>query len=310
MVRNIQKKMVGSVRRKTQMSTAKNRRSVQRPKKTMATQENQAKIVPVMINKKRSVVITPMTQAEKQGQMRAQEQQEQMQEQMQMQKQEQMQMQKNMNARQVINVSSVRERMQTQKTNMMDMPVRTAKQIKEDAIEKAMQASVSQPQVRKKHHNQRINFGFKRVALALACAAAAVFAIVYFVNLNKPDISLKVAAIQNGIDAIYPKYIPRGYDLSDITSESGRITLSFKNPTSGDSFVISEEKSAWDSNALFTNYVKPNYSSNYTTIKEQGLTIYIDGSNACWTNGGIVFKLIVKTGSLTKKQITTIATTR
>ena len=61
----------------------------------------------------------------------------------------------------------------------------------------------------------------------------------------------------------------------------------------------------WD--AALANYVKDEFSSEYTTIKEQGLTIYIDGSNAAWVNGGVFYKLVSSGDILTKKQITAIA---
>lgn len=194
-------------------------------------------------------------------------------------------------------------------------PRMTAKQIKDQAIKKAL-ATASAPTTASqviakesetikthKHH-----FGIGRVVLALACAAAAIFAIVYFVNLNMPDISLKVAAMQTGIEASYPGYVPRDYALSGIVSAEGKITLSFTNGASSDVFSITEESSSWDSNALLNNYVKDKYGDNYTTVREQGLTIYISGSSAAWANGGIVYKLEANPGSLTKKQISSIAT--
>ncbi len=182
----------------------------------------------------------------------------------------------------------------------------TAKQLKETAIEKAL-ATASKDTNHKKSKKPHVHFGFKRVLLALTCAAAAVFAIVYFVNLNAPNISLKVAAMQTGIEASYPSYVPRDFNLSDITSEDGKITLNFRNSSTGDAFSLIEEKSSWDSNALLNNYVRETYGENYTTMREQGLTLYISGSNASWVNGGIVYKLTTTSGSLTKKQIRAIA---
>lgn len=194
---------------------------------------------------------------------------------------------------------------QRQVIKNIEEPVRpTAKQMKDEAIKKALAASAKKSP--KKVQKIHVHFGFKRVLLALMCSSVAVFAIVYFVNLNAPDISLKVAAMQTGIDAAYPAYKPRGYNISDITSENGKITLNYKNEE-GDAYSLVEEKSSWDSNALLNNYVRSEYGDNYLMMKEQGLTIYISGSNAAWVNGGIVYKLKTTSGSLTKKQITTIA---
>ena len=185
-------------------------------------------------------------------------------------------------------------------------PRPTAKELKEEAIGKALAAAAKQPATTKQKE-PGVHFGFKRILLALACASAAVFAIVYFVNLNAPNISLKVAAMQTGIEASYPSYVPRDFNLSDITSENGKITLNFKNGSSGDAFSLIEEKSSWDSNALLNNFVKGEYGDNYTVIREQGITLYVGGDGASWVNGGIVYKLKTISGSLTKKQIKAIA---
>ncbi len=183
----------------------------------------------------------------------------------------------------------------------------SAKELKDRAIQKALLDANQAPKSDEKVKHPRLHFGFPRIALALSCAAAAVFAIVYFVNLNMPDISLRVAAMQTGFDASYPGYVPRDYTLSSITSEEGKVVLNFYNQGAEASFLISEEKSAWDSNALLNNHVKDTYGENYSVIKEQGLTIYIDDSDAVWVNGGVLYTIKTTSGNLTKKQIKSIA---
>ena len=159
-----------------------------------------------------------------------------------------------------------------------------------------------------RHTTRMPRFGFRRVLIALACAAAAVFAIVYFVNLNTPNIDLGIAAMQAGINCgVQPKYIPRGYNLSSFTAEAGKIVIYYANSEDNGAFSLTLENSAWDSNALYSNYVRDTYGDNYTAIREQGLTLYVSGSNAAWVNGGILYKLKTTSGTLTKKQITTIA---
>lgn len=183
----------------------------------------------------------------------------------------------------------------------------SAKEIKERAIAKAL-SEAARPQEKKViERPMRTHFSWGRIALAFMCAATAAFAITYFVNLNSPDISFKVAAMQTGIEASYPSYVPRDYSLSDITSENGKITLNFKNSVSDGAFTIVEEKSSWDSNTLMANYVQVEYDNDYTMIREQGLTLFISGSDAAWVNGGVIYKLKTTSGSLTKKQIKAIA---
>lgn len=191
-------------------------------------------------------------------------------------------------------------------------PQQTAKELKDQAIKKALASTIqtSQKEAKKsKKKSKKIRFGIGRFSLALLCAATAVFAIVYFVNLNTPDFSLRVAAMQTGIDAKYPTYVPRDFSLSDITSEAGKIVLNFKNAAADSAFSITEEDSSWDSNALLNNFVKEEYGENYSTIREQGLTIYITSNNsdACWVNGGVVYKIKAISGSFTKKQLKSIA---
>ena len=158
----------------------------------------------------------------------------------------------------------------------------TAKELKDQAIQKALLSAESTPVEDEKASKKanKIHFGVGRVMLALGCAVAAVFAVVYFVNLNMPDISLRVAAMQTGINPSYPKYVPRDYSVSSITSEEEKITLEFKNDNEGQKFSLIEEKSAWDTNALLSNYVKKEYGESYSIVREQGLTIYISGSDS------------------------------
>lgn len=190
----------------------------------------------------------------------------------------------------------------------------TAKQLKDQAIQKAL-ATASQATnegtmaktitKQQKKVKNKIHFGFGRVVLALTCAAAAVFAIVYFVSVNMPDVQFRATATQ--LDANYPNYLPRNYSPTDISSENKIVTLSFINRTSNESFKLIEEKSSWDSNSLLNNYVKEEFGDSYAIIREQGLTIYIGNNKAAWVNGGVVYKLNVIKGSLTKKQISSIA---
>ena len=112
--------------------------------------------------------------------------------------------------------------------------------------------------------------------------------------------------MQSGIEAIYPSYIPRGYALADVTSSSGKVTMKFKSDSGG--YSITEEQSDWNSAGVLGNFVKPTYDNEYTVVEEQGLTIYMGDRWAAWVNGGILYKLNVDSGSLTKKQIKTIST--
>lgn len=157
------------------------------------------------------------------------------------------------------------------------------------------------------HRFKRKNRG-RRIFFAMVCSAATVGALVAFVNINMPDISVRVAAMQTGIEATYPTFIPRYYSLANVESDKdGIVTMKFNGPD-GASFTLSEEKSTWDSNALLNNYVKKNYPSDYVTLREQGITIYTRGESSSWVNGGLLYKIESTGKYLTKEQIRNIAT--
>lgn len=147
-----------------------------------------------------------------------------------------------------------------------------------------------------------------RVLFAFLCSSAVVAALFFIVQSNMPDISIKVAAMQTGIQATYPSYVPRDYRLSGVyTAQDNSVAMDFLGPNQA-KFTLTEEKLPWDSTALLNRFVKPKWGEDFTTIKEQGITIYVSGSNAAWVNAGIVYKITNFHGELTKKQIKNIVT--
>lgn len=182
---------------------------------------------------------------------------------------------------------------------------------KDQAIRSAMRsvATMNTAETPKEMHREfRKKKKGGRIALALLCSAVTVGALVAFVHFNMPDISVRVAAMQTGIDASYPNIIPRGYTLSNVSSDKdGEIAMVFNN-SEGNSFTLTEEKSTWDSNALLNNFVKKNMSADYSTMREQGITIYTEGDLSTWVNGGILFKVKSSGKFLTKEQIRNLAT--
>jgi hypothetical protein len=129
----------------------------------------------------------------------------------------------------------------------------------------------------------------------------------YLVYLNMPDISVRVAAMQTGIDKAYPSYVPADYRLDGLVKEdAGRITMNFKN-SEGKKFTLMEEKSSWDSSAVLTNYVEKNWGASYSIARGQGLTIYVSGSNAAWVNSGVLYIIQDDAGVLNSNDLHDIA---
>lgn len=158
---------------------------------------------------------------------------------------------------------------------------------------------LSKTAFKKKHKSHRF-------ALAFACSLLTVGGLAAFVHFNMPDISVRVAAMQSGIEANYPSFVPRNYSLSNVTSDKeGQITMYFTGPENS-GFTLTEEKSTWDSTAVLNNYVKKYFETDYSTLKEQGITIYAGGADAAWVNGGILYKLKATGTYLTKEQIRNI----
>lgn len=179
----------------------------------------------------------------------------------------------------------------------------SSKDIKDRAIKQALRSVATMSETPAQPIKRRKSGGAKRFILAFTCAAACLAAIIYFVSSNIPDVSVRVAAMQTGIEASYPSYVPMDYSLSDIISEDGKLTMIFNGPDDA-RFTLVQEKSSWDSATLLRNYVEPTWGSDYVTTHEQGITIYISNqtNDSTWINGGIRYSITSEGTRLTKKQ--------
>lgn len=180
-----------------------------------------------------------------------------------------------------------------------------AAEIKQQAVTKAVHEAA--PAVAKQHKEK-----FWQQKQRLTGIIAATFAIVllggYFTYLNMPNLSVRVAAAQAGIDASYPDYRPDGYALNGpVTYSDGRVSMNFKSNGSDTSFTVNQSKSSWNSDAVLDNYVTPKAGDSYMPYTERGLTIYTYDNNAAWVNGGILYT-IEGDAPLSGDQIRQIAT--
>lgn len=146
-----------------------------------------------------------------------------------------------------------------------------------------------------------------RIILAFAASAACMIALAMLVKVNLPNISVSVAAAQTGVEAKYPSYTPRDFNLSGVYTDNESVIVEFVGPNDT-GFTLSEEKTSWDSNALITNYIKGAFGKDYEAATESGVTIYISHSNAAWIKDGVLYKLNASAGTLTKRQIKSIVT--
>lgn len=176
--------------------------------------------------------------------------------------------------------------------------------LKNEAIYAAMNKEVTEKKSRRTK-TKKTNRWARFTTLAGASLAVIMLA-GYFTYLNMPNLSIKMAAVQSGVNAKYPGYRPDGYALSGpISFKNGEVSMQFAYAGGDKDFTIKQEKSSWDSSAV-KQYVDKK-SQDITTTVANGLTIYTYGSNAAWVNGGVLYTL-EGDAPLSSDQIQRIAT--
>lgn len=144
-------------------------------------------------------------------------------------------------------------------------------------------------------------------AAKISAGALAVLLIVGFLTYqNIPNLKLRLAAAKASINASLPNYQPAGFTLGAINDRPGQVTINFSSNTDNRSFLLTQAKSGWNSEALLNNYVASG-NKPYQTYQELGKTIFIyDESNATWVDGGVWYK-IEGDAQLTSDQLLRIA---
>lgn len=114
----------------------------------------------------------------------------------------------------------------------------------------------------------------------------------YLTYVSMPGISVSVAGSQAGVAAKYPSFSPDGYSFEGpVAYEPGQVSLNFKSNGGGHGYTIEQRASTWNSVALLDNLVEGASKGNYETTSQSGVTIYTYGSNAAWTNGGVLYTI-------------------
>lgn len=170
-----------------------------------------------------------------------------------------------------------------------------------EALRKAPDHGATTHQVKKsKRHPRLVSILSGSLALVLLGG--------YFTYLNMPNLSVRVAAAQAGVNATYPEYRPDGYSLrGPVAYSKGEVSIKFAANGGPQNFTVTQTKSTWDSSAVLDNYIKEKAGDNYITYSERGLTIYTYDGNAAWVNGGI-FYTITGDAPLSSDQIRRVAT--
>lgn len=151
----------------------------------------------------------------------------------------------------------------------------------------------------------------KKAPLHVSSVMAACLGIMilggYLSYINMPNLSVRVAASQAGINAEYPGYTPSGYQFDGPVSYSnGQVLLSFKATGGTTNYKINQQRSSWDSQAVLDNYIVAQ-TDEYDVNDTQGLTVYTYGNNAAWVNKGVLYT-ISGDAPLRTEQVLKIAT--
>lgn len=183
-------------------------------------------------------------------------------------------------------------------------PIKPSQLIKQEAIDDALAKSTAhkgagKPIKRQKPASRMLSFA--SVGLSLLLLAG------YLTYINLPNLSVRVAANQAGVDASYPGYRPDGYRLAGVNYEKGSVSLKFAANAGPQKFTITQQETNWDSTAVKENYVKTQWGDDVVPYSERGLTIYAHEGNAAWVNGGILYT-IRGDATLSTTQVRNIAT--
>lgn len=151
----------------------------------------------------------------------------------------------------------------------------------------------------------------KKAPLRVSSVMAACLGIMilggYLSYINMPNLSVRVAASQAGIDAEYPGYTPSGYRFDGPVSYSnGQVLLTFEATGGTTNYKINQQRSSWDSQAVLDNFVVAQ-TEEYDVNDTQGLTVYTYGNNAAWVNKGVLYT-ISGNAPLRTEQVLKIAT--
>ena len=181
--------------------------------------------------------------------------------------------------------------------------IKTAKELKNEAIEKALSNEITS---NKKARRRQKKGSALRWLNTFSVGLAVMLLGGYLTYLSMPNISIRMAAIQSGIDAKYPGYKPDGYALNGpIKFKSGEVSMRYAYADGSSAYTITQQKSSWNSSAVKEFFSEKHKSPNTTMI--DGLTIYSGGKEAAWVNGGILYQ-ISGDANLSNNQIQKIAT--
>lgn len=192
---------------------------------------------------------------------------------------------------------------QRQKLTPSTVQLKSPQSLKHEAITEALLNSSAQKISRRPKRQTKSPTHWART---LSVGFAVMLLAGYLTYLSMPNISIRMAAIQSGIDAKYPGYQPDGYAMSGpIRFSNGEVSITYAYADNSASYTLLQQKSNWDSAAVKEYFSEKTTTPMITMI--DGLTIYSNGREAAWVNGGILYQ-ISGTADLSSDQVQKIAT--
>ncbi len=142
------------------------------------------------------------------------------------------------------------------------------------------------------HHHKKRQSKLHKTTRWASVALAVILLAGFFGYQNVPKISMRIAANKAGFSANLPDHVPGGFGLSGpVKYGPGYISVNFASRNDDEHFVLSQQVSEWNSEALVDNFLVKN-DKEYQTFEDKGRTIYVyEGSNATWVNGGVWYQI-------------------
>ena len=160
------------------------------------------------------------------------------------------------------------------------------KEVKEHILKKQLEKAVPPTEESKRSFSLSRK---QRFAGMIASGVLLLFVGGYLTYINIPNLSIRVAAANAGIDASLPRYQPDGFRINGpIAYTNGEVSVKYKQAGSSDVYTLTQRTSDWDPQATLDNYVEPESRDDYEIHSAQGLTVYTYGKKAVWVNGGIL----------------------
>lgn len=169
----------------------------------------------------------------------------------------------------------------------------SSRSVKEQLISERLAAVDTASPAAKAPKAKRKLFSKQPRALSMLTASFAIMVLGgYLTYLNMPGLSVRVAAAQADVAASFPDYHPDGYRFNGpVAFAPGQVAINFVANGGTGKYTVTEQKSTWDSQAVYDNIVAKASDENYVTNSQQGLTIYTFKGKAAWVNKGILYTI-------------------